>query len=83
MWISPQEVFNIKTSNDMNAYSIVLYIITERWLGAKKDRDTYEAIKQSLLESVEESKYQPRRAIKGIYPAFFHPWLGQKRAAQK
>jgi len=52
----------------MNACSIVLYIITERWPGAKKYRDTYEAIKQSLLESVEESKYQPRRAIKGIYP---------------
>jgi len=52
----------------MNACSIVFYIITERWPGAKKYRDTYEAIKQSLLESVEESKYQPRRAIKGIYP---------------
>lgn len=67
-WISPQEVFNIKTSNDMNACSIVLYIITERWPGAKKYRDTYEAIKQSLLESVEESKYEPRRVIKRLYP---------------
>ncbi|KUJ16071.1 uncharacterized protein LY89DRAFT_102668 [Mollisia scopiformis] len=39
-WISPQEVFSIKTSSDMNACSIVLYIITERWPGAKKYRDT-------------------------------------------
>ena len=67
-WISPQEVFSIKASNDMNACSIVLYIITERWPGAKKYRDTYEAIKQSLLESVEENKYEPRRAIKRLYP---------------
>ncbi|PMD60531.1 uncharacterized protein K444DRAFT_528507 [Hyaloscypha bicolor E] len=67
-WISPQEVFSIKTSNNMNACSIVLYIITERWPGAKKYRDTYEAVKQSLLESVEENKYEPRRAIKRLYP---------------
>jgi hypothetical protein len=67
-WISPQEIFCIKTSNDMNACSIVLYIITERWPGAKKYRDTYEAIKQSLLESVEENKYEPRRVIKRLYP---------------
>ncbi|KAH6677710.1 fungal-specific transcription factor domain-containing protein [Halenospora varia] len=67
-WISPQEVFSIKTSNDMNACSIVLYIITERWPGAKKYRDTYEAIKQSLLESVEESEYEPRRAIRTLNP---------------
>jgi hypothetical protein len=52
----------------MNACSIVLYIITERWPGAKKYRDTYEAIKQSLLESVEESQYEPRRIIKNLNP---------------
>jgi hypothetical protein len=52
----------------MNACSIVLYIIMERWPGAKKYRDTYEAVKQSLLESVEENKYEPRRAIKRLYP---------------
>lgn len=67
-WISPQEVFSIKTSNDTNACSIILYIITERWPGAKKYRDTYEAIKQSLLESVEESEYEPRRAIRTLNP---------------
>lgn len=72
-WISPQEVFSIKTSSDMNACSIVLYIITERWPGAKKYRDTYEAIKQSLLESVEESQYEPRRAIKSLYPSLIPP----------
>lgn len=67
-WLHPQDVFSITTSNDMNACSIVLYIITERWPGAKKYRDTYEAIKQSVLESVEESKYEPRKAIKRPHP---------------
>ena len=70
-WISPQEVFSIKVSNNMNACSIVLYIITERWPGAKKYRDTYEAVKSSLLESIEENQYEPRRAIKRLYPDLF------------
>lgn len=48
-WASPKEVFTISTSNDMNACSIVLYIITERWPGARKYRDVYETIKQSEL----------------------------------
>jgi hypothetical protein len=55
----------------MNACSIVLYIITERWPGAKKYRDMYEAVKQSVLESIEESKYEPRRAIKRLNPGLF------------
>jgi hypothetical protein len=70
-WLSPQEVFSITTSNDMNACSIVLYIITERWPGAKRYRDMYEAVKQSVLESIEESKYEPRRAIKRLNTGLF------------
>lgn len=56
----------------MNACSIVLYIITERWPGAKKYRDMYEAVKESVLESIEESKYEPRRAIKRLSPSLVH-----------
>lgn len=50
----------------MMACSIVLYIITERWPGAKKYRDMYEEIMQSVVESIEESKYEPRRTIKRL-----------------
>ncbi|KAF2808485.1 uncharacterized protein BDZ99DRAFT_477985 [Mytilinidion resinicola] len=56
-WISPREVFGI-----------VLYIITERWPGAKKYRDVFETIKQNALDSIEEGKYAPRRAIKKLRP---------------
>ncbi|KAF2400581.1 hypothetical protein EJ06DRAFT_581691 [Trichodelitschia bisporula] len=65
-WSAPQEVFSITTSNDMNACSIVLYIITERWPGAKRYRDMYEAIKQSVFESIETHAYEPRRAIRSM-----------------
>ncbi|KAK9417016.1 putative Transcription factor domain-containing protein [Seiridium unicorne] len=67
-WAAPKEVFNIGTSNDMNACSIVLYIITERWPGARKYRDLYESIKQMVLESIEEGQYEPRRAITSLRP---------------
>lgn len=70
-WIAPQELFSIATSNAMNACSIVLYVITERWPGAKKYRDMYESVKQSVLESIEESKYEPRRAIKRLNPGLY------------
>ncbi|KAK6062486.1 ungal specific transcription factor [Seiridium cupressi] len=65
-WASPKKVFNISTSNDMNACSIVLYIVAERWPGARKHRDLYESIKQVVLESIEEGKYEPRRAITSL-----------------
>ncbi|KAK6063557.1 C6 transcription factor [Seiridium cupressi] len=65
-WASPKKVLNISTSNDMNACSIVLYIVAERWPGARKHRDLYESIKQVVLESIEEGKYEPRRAITSL-----------------
>ncbi|KAF4627498.1 hypothetical protein G7Y89_g10658 [Cudoniella acicularis] len=61
-------LLHLDTFNDMNSCSIVLYIITERWLGVKKYRDTYEAIKQLLLKSVEESEFELYHAIRSLNP---------------
>lgn len=74
IWISPKEVFGIKTSNDVNACSIVLYIITERWPGAKKYRDVFESVKQTVLESIEANGYEERRAIKDLTPSLYETW---------
>ncbi|KAF2001585.1 hypothetical protein P154DRAFT_619260 [Amniculicola lignicola CBS 123094] len=68
VWISPKEVFNLKTSNDMNACSIVLYIITERWPAAKRYRDVFESVKQTVMESIEENGYEQRKVIKSLRP---------------
>jgi hypothetical protein len=62
-WLSPKTLFGIKISNDMNACSIVLYIITERWPAAKCYRDIYENMKQIVLDSIEENGYEDRKAI--------------------
>ncbi|KAF2029460.1 hypothetical protein EK21DRAFT_112834 [Setomelanomma holmii] len=65
-WLSPKDVFGIKTSNDMNACSIVLYIITERWPAAKKYRDVFENVKQTVLDRIEENGYEERKAIESL-----------------
>lgn len=67
-WVSPLEVFNIKANSHINACSIVLYVIAERWPGARKYRDIFEVIKQSVMEAIEDGQYAPRRAIKKLKP---------------
>jgi hypothetical protein len=68
-WLSPRTVFGMKSSNDLNACSIVLYIITERWPTAKKYRDVFENLKQTVLESIEENGYEERKAVKSLDPS--------------
>jgi hypothetical protein len=71
-WISPEEIFSSATSNDINACSIVLFFITERWPGAKKYRDAFEAVKQNVIDPLADGKnHGPRQAItflKSIIP---------------
>lgn len=72
-WISPEEIFNSATSNDINACSIVLFVITERWPAAKKYRDIFEAIKQNVIDPLADGRNQvPRQKIshlKSIIPS--------------
>ena len=72
-WISPEEIFSSATSNDINACSIVLFVITERWPGARKYRDAFEAVKQNVIDPLAEGKnHGPRHAIefsKSIIPS--------------
>jgi hypothetical protein len=63
IWISPEDIYNITTSNNLNSCSIVLYIITERWPGARKYRDAFEGIKHTVIELVAKGEHRPRKAI--------------------
>ncbi|KFA55431.1 hypothetical protein S40293_08905 [Stachybotrys chartarum IBT 40293] len=67
-WAAPKEIFNISNSNAISSCSIILYIITERWKGAQKYRDVFEAIKQSVLDSIDEGQYEPRKVIESLKP---------------
>jgi hypothetical protein len=65
LWLAPKEVYTITTSNDLNACSIVLYVITERWPGARKYRDAFETIRQCVLDLIATSD-QPRKPLSGL-----------------
>lgn len=71
-WISPEEIFSSATSNDINACSIVLFVITERWPGARKYRDAFEAVKQNVIDPLAAGKNhvprQPIAELKSIVP---------------
>lgn len=67
IWLSPKEVYTITTNNDLNACSVVLYVITERWPGARKYRDAFESIKQCVLDLIALSD-QPRKPLVGLDP---------------
>ena len=66
MWLSPKEVYTIATSNDLNACSIVLYVITERWPGARRYRDAFESIRQCVLDLIADGNSQPRKPLTGL-----------------
>lgn len=62
--MNPALIFNSTTSNDISACSIVLFVITERWPGAKKYRNTFEVVKQNVIDRIAEGKHLgPRQAI--------------------
>ncbi len=62
--MDPALIFNSTTSNEIYACSIVLFVITERWPGARKYRDTFEFLKQNVIDDIAEGKHLgPRRAI--------------------
>lgn len=65
-WASPKEVFSIGTSNGLNACSVVMYVIAERWTGARKYRDVFDAVKQAVLETIEAGGDEPRQAIDNL-----------------
>ena len=65
IWISPKDIFTLSMNNDVNACSIVLYVITERWPAARKYRDAFESIKQCVLDLITE-KEGPRQPLDGI-----------------
>lgn len=63
-WISPTDVYSSIVSNDINACSIVLFVITERWPAARKYRDTFEAVKQIVIDPLsDDQNHEPQRVI--------------------
>ncbi|KAK0614756.1 hypothetical protein B0T14DRAFT_570656 [Immersiella caudata] len=67
IWISPDEIFNITTSNGIYDCSIILFVITERLQAAKKHRNAFEVICQRVIDRMSEAPVRkPRDAISGL-----------------
>lgn len=56
------------TRKMINDCSVVLYIITERWPGAKRYRDLFEAIKDPVLDTVDQHQNSPQTAVRQLQP---------------
>jgi hypothetical protein len=54
LWMSPSTIYSTTTMNDLNACSVLLYVIAERWPEAKRYRDAFETIKQNVLTTLEQ-----------------------------
>ncbi|KAF2769755.1 hypothetical protein EJ03DRAFT_87887 [Teratosphaeria nubilosa] len=67
-WLAPKQIFTMRTVDHITSCSIVLYIIAERWPGARTYRDIFEIIRQSVAEAIEKGDYQPRFVIKSLEP---------------
>ncbi|CAK7224838.1 hypothetical protein SCUCBS95973_005655 [Sporothrix curviconia] len=64
IWVDPTLIFNSTTSNDIYACSIVLFVITERWPGARKYRDAFDIIKQIVVDAIADGKHVgPRQTV--------------------
>lgn len=52
LWISPEEIFDITTSNGIHDCSIVLFVIAERVPAAKKYRNAFKVIRQRVIDRI-------------------------------
>ncbi|KFA54954.1 hypothetical protein S40293_02305 [Stachybotrys chartarum IBT 40293] len=66
IWISPAEIFDMITSNGIHDCSILLFVIAERVLPAKKYRNAFEVIRQRVIDHISQEPAAPREAMAGL-----------------
>lgn len=78
IWISPDEIFDITTSNGIHDCTIVLFVIAERVRAAKKYRNAFEVIRQRVIDQISDgSSRQPRQTMSGLaaeLQSSMHSW---------
>lgn len=66
IWLSPDDVFDMTTSNGIHDCSVVLFVIAERVAAAKKYRNAFEAIRQRVIDHIQNPKPQLREALPSL-----------------
>jgi hypothetical protein len=67
LWISPDEIFNMATSDGIHDCSIVLFVIAERVPSAKKYRNAFEAIRQRVIDQISRAEPPQRRSREAVH----------------
>ncbi|KAF2494129.1 hypothetical protein BU16DRAFT_619297 [Lophium mytilinum] len=63
-WSSPSDIYTPATSNDINACSIVLFVMAERMHAAKKYRNAFEVVRAKIADQIAEGGMMaPRQAV--------------------
>ncbi|KAF7555653.1 hypothetical protein G7Z17_g1983 [Cylindrodendrum hubeiense] len=66
-WISPEEIFDMTTSNGIHDCSIILFVIAERVPSAKKYRNAFEVIRQRVIDQISNApERRAREAVAGL-----------------
>lgn len=55
IWRSPDDIFDMMTSNGIHDCSAVLFAIAERVASVKKYRNAFEAIRQGVIDRIAEA----------------------------
>lgn len=55
IWLSPDDIFDMTTSNGIHDCSVVLFVIAERVALAKKYRNAFEAIRQRVIDHIAQT----------------------------
>jgi hypothetical protein len=68
IWISPDEIFNLATSNGIHDCSIVLFVIAERVHTAAKYRNAFEVMRQQVIDQIAAApeERRPREVVSGL-----------------
>jgi hypothetical protein len=62
LWFSPENVFDTTTSNGIHDCSVVLFVIAERVPAAKRYRNTFEVIRQRVIDRISAMGPTERRS---------------------
>ena len=74
IWISPDEIYDLATSSGIHDCSIMLFVIAERVPSTKKYRNTFEVVRQKVIQQISRPvNRRPREAVPGLTTELAQP----------
>ncbi len=75
IWISPDDIYDLTTSSGIHDCSIMLFVIAERVPSTKKYRNTFEVVRQKVIQHILRpiERRRPREAVDGLTTVLTQP----------